>query len=71
MEWSKREQLESEIMNMERINKKLKTELHDTLEKLQNPDKPESSSDLKLRLLQQDLVEKNVVSFCNIYKIIV
>lgn len=63
MEWSKREQLESEIMNVERINKQLKIELSDTLEKLQNQSKPESSSDVKLRLLQQDLAEKNVVSF--------
>jgi len=60
MEWSKREQLESEIMNVERINKQLRTELSDTLEKLQNQNKPESSSDVKLRLLQQDLAEKNV-----------
>lgn len=60
MEWSKREQLESEMMNVERINKQLKTELNDILEKLKTQNKPESSSDVKLRLLQQDLAEKNV-----------
>jgi len=59
IEWSKREQLESEMMNIERINKQLKSELNDTLDKLQKQNKPESSSDIKLRLLQQELADKN------------
>ena len=63
IEWSKREQLESEMMNLERINKQLKSELNDTLEKLQKQSKPESSSDIKYRLLQQELADKNIVSF--------
>jgi hypothetical protein len=62
VEWSKREQLESEIMNVERINKQIKSELNDALEKLQKQNKPESSSDIKFRLLQQDLADKNIVS---------
>lgn len=62
VEWSKREQLESEMMNIERTNKQIKSELNDTLEKLQKQSKPESSSDIKFRLLQQDLADKNVVS---------
>lgn len=48
-------------MNIERINKQLKSELNDTLEKLQKQNKPESSSDIKLRLLQQELADKNIV----------
>lgn len=62
IEWSKREQLESEVMNVERINKQLKSELNDTLEKLQKQNKPESSSDIRFRLLQQELADKNIVS---------
>lgn len=62
IEWSKREQLESEMMNVERINKQLKSELNDTLEKLQKQSKPESSSDIRFRLLQQELADKNIVS---------
>lgn len=54
-------------MNMERINKQIKSELTDTLEKLQKQSKPESSSDVKLRLLQQDLADKNIVSLCFIF----
>lgn len=66
VEWTKREQLESEMMNLERINKQLKSELNDTLEKLQQQSKPESLSDIKSctksRLLQQ-LADKNIVCF--------
>jgi len=51
------------MMNLERINKQLKSELNDTLEKLQKQSKPESSSDIKFRLLQQELADKNIVSF--------
>lgn len=51
-------------MNMERINKQIKSELNDTLDKLQKQSKPESSSDVKLRLLQQELADKNIVRFC-------
>jgi len=50
-------------MNLERINKQLKSELNDTLEKLQKQSKPESSSDTKFRLLQQELADKNIVNF--------
>lgn len=50
------------MMNVERINKQIKSELNDTLEKLQKQSKPESSSDIKFRLLQQDLADKNIVS---------
>lgn len=50
-------------MNVERINKQLKSELNDTLEKLQKQSKPESSSDIKFRLLQQVLADKNIASF--------
>ncbi|XP_060871828.1 coiled-coil domain-containing protein 102A isoform X1 [Metopolophium dirhodum] len=60
IEWSKREQLESEMMNLERINKQLKSELNDTLDKLQKQSKPESSSDTKYRLLQEELADKNI-----------
>lgn len=61
IEWSKREQLESVLMNVERINKQLRSELNDTQEKLQKQNKPESSSDIKFRLLQQELDDKNIV----------
>lgn len=50
-------------MNMERINKQLKSELNDTQEKFQKQNKPESSSDIKFKLLQQELADKNFVSF--------
>ncbi|XP_050542795.1 coiled-coil domain-containing protein 102A isoform X2 [Daktulosphaira vitifoliae] len=60
IEWSKREQLESEMMAIERMNKKLKVELQDTLEKLQKQNKPETSNEMKFRLLQQDLSDKNI-----------
>lgn len=66
IEWSKREQLESEMMNLERINKQLKSELNDTLEKLQQQSKSETLSEIKScpksRLLQQ-LADKNIVCF--------
>lgn len=66
IEWSKREQLESEVTNLERINKQLKSELSDNDEKLeQQSNKSESSSDvksfIKLKLLQKELVDKNMV----------
>lgn len=51
-------------MNVERINKQLKSELNDALEKLQQHSKPESFSDIKFRLLQQELTDKNIVCFC-------
>lgn len=51
------------MMNLERINKQLKSELNDTLEKFQKQSKPESSSDTKFRLLQQELADKNIVNF--------
>jgi len=50
------------MMNLERINKQLKSELNDTLDKLQKQSKPESSSDTKYRLLQEELADKNIVS---------
>lgn len=66
IEWSKREQLDSEVANLERINKQLKSELNDTVEKLeQQSSKPESSSDvksfIKLKLLQKELADQNTV----------
>lgn len=63
IEWSKREQLESDLMNVERINKQLKSELNDAVDKFQKQNKPESSSDIKFKLLQQELADKNFVSF--------
>lgn len=51
------------MMNLERINKQLKSDLNDILEKLQKQNKPESSSDTKFRLLQQELADKNIVCF--------
>lgn len=61
IEWSKREQLETEIIHVERINKQLKSELNNVQEILQKQSKPESSSDIKFRLLQQELADKNIV----------
>lgn len=51
------------MMNLERINKQLKSELNDTLDKLQKQSKPESTSDTKYRLLQEELADKNIVGF--------
>lgn len=51
------------MMNVERINKQLKSELNDAHEKLQKQNKPESSSDIKFRLLQQELADKNIARF--------
>lgn len=72
IEWSKREQLESVLMNVERINKQLRSELNDAQEKLLKQNKPESSSDIKFRLLQQELADKNIVCilFLNPYFIL-
>ncbi|XP_050423021.1 coiled-coil domain-containing protein 102A [Adelges cooleyi] len=60
LEWSKREQLESEIINVERTNKQLRTELKDAQERLKKQNKPETSSDMKFRLVQQELADKNI-----------
>ncbi|CRK92717.1 CLUMA_CG006313, isoform B [Clunio marinus] len=62
-EWAKRERLESEKITLERENKKIKAELLDfqvsTGRSGFNAMRPQDALDSELRLLQQELMEKN------------
>jgi coiled-coil domain-containing protein 102 len=70
-EWAKRERLESEKINLERENKKIKAELLD----VQVSGRPGFSgirvagngSDVEIRLLQQELLDKNKVETLNLF----
>lgn len=58
VEWGKRERLESEKLNMERENKKLRTELQDLQDRLERKGCPVTTSDVEIRNLQQELADK-------------
>ncbi|XP_058837207.1 coiled-coil domain-containing protein 102A isoform X2 [Topomyia yanbarensis] len=59
-EWGKRERLETEKLNLERENKKLRAECHDLQERLERKGRPPgSSSDTEFRAMQQELMDKN------------
>lgn len=63
-EWAKRERLESEKINLERENKKIRVELLDAQVEGRpgfNGIKSTSAADAELRLLQQELLDKNKV----------
>lgn len=61
-EWAKRERLESEKTNLERENKKIKTELLEGDARLGfSGMRVPNSSDVEVRLLQQELLDKNKV----------
>lgn len=60
-EWAKRERLESEKINLERENKKIKSELMEVGGRQGFGGMRSSSGDAELRLLQQDLMDKNKV----------
>lgn len=59
-EWAKRERLESEKINIERENKKMKNELLEVRPGFSGM-RVASPSDTELRLLQQELMERNKV----------
>lgn len=59
-EWAKRERLESEKINLERENKKIKNELMEVRPGFRGMS-VSSASDAEVRMLQQELVEKNKV----------
>ncbi|XP_065080728.1 coiled-coil domain-containing protein 102A isoform X1 [Ochlerotatus camptorhynchus] len=59
-EWGKRERLETEKLNLERENKKLRAECQDLQERLERKGRgPVSNSDNEFRALQQELLDKN------------
>jgi coiled-coil domain-containing protein 102 len=60
-EWAKRERLESDKINLERENKKMKTELLENGRPGFSAMRAMSTSDTEVRLLQQELLEKNKV----------
>lgn len=59
-EWAKRERLESEKINLERENKKMKNELLDVRPGFSGM-RVSSATEAEVRLLQQELSEKNKV----------
>lgn len=58
-EWGKRERLETEKLAIERDNKKLRSELRDMQERLERKGRPVTNSDVEIRHLQQELLDKN------------
>lgn len=59
-EWGKRERLETEKLNLERENKKLRAECQDLQDRLERKGRaPVSSNDTEFRALQQELLDKN------------
>ncbi|XP_055619618.1 coiled-coil domain-containing protein 102A isoform X2 [Toxorhynchites rutilus septentrionalis] len=59
-EWGKRERLETEKLNLERENKKLRSECQDLQERLERKGRPPvNNSDTEFRALQQELLDKN------------
>jgi coiled-coil domain-containing protein 102 len=65
-EWAKRERLESDKTNLERENKKVKAELLEVTGRPFSGIRAMSTSDTEVRLLQQELLEKNKVRNNNI-----
>lgn len=61
-EWGKRERLETEKLNLERDNKKLRGELRDAQERLERRGRPTSTADTELRQLQQEVSDRGKVS---------
>lgn len=61
-EWGKRERLETEKLNLERDNKKLRGELRDSQERLERRGRPTSTADTELRQLQQEVTDRGKVS---------
>lgn len=61
-EWAKRERLETDKINLERENKKIKAELMEIGRPGFSGIRSMSTSDTEVRLLQQELLEKNKVS---------
>ncbi|XP_065209268.1 coiled-coil domain-containing protein 102A [Planococcus citri] len=58
-EWGKRERLETEKLALERENKKLRTELRDTMDRLERRIKSQPTTDNELRTLQLELTDRN------------
>jgi coiled-coil domain-containing protein 102A len=50
---------------LERDNKKLRAELRDMQERMERKGRPLSNSDAEVRHLQQELSDKNKVTFVN------
>jgi coiled-coil domain-containing protein 102A len=61
--WSRSERLETEKINLERENKKMKTELMDSQVSGRSPmwNVANGSRNEEIRLLQQELIDKNKV----------
>ncbi|XP_054275356.1 coiled-coil domain-containing protein 102A isoform X2 [Macrosteles quadrilineatus] len=57
-EWGKRERLETEKLNLERDNKKLRSELRDAQERLERRGRPTTTADTELRQLQQEVSDR-------------
>lgn len=60
-EWAKRERLETEKINLERENKKMKSDLIESQVVERRGARPLSSTDCELRTLQQELIDRNKV----------
>ncbi|XP_055602136.1 coiled-coil domain-containing protein 102A isoform X2 [Uranotaenia lowii] len=59
-EWGKRERLETEKLNLERENKKLRAECQDLQERLERKGRPPASnSDIEFHAVQQELLDRN------------
>lgn len=62
IEWEKRERLETDKLNLEREVKKLKSELMDSSRGSFGAMRSSGGSDTEIRILQQELTEKNKVN---------
>jgi coiled-coil domain-containing protein 102A len=62
-EWAKRERLETDKINLERDNKRLRSELQDVqVDRYDRRGRPVvGNNDLEVRALQQELIDKNKV----------
>lgn len=69
-EWAKRERLETEKINLERENKKIKTELIDFQVShrpgFNGSSRSSNMSESEIRCLQQELLERNKVNITNL-----
>lgn len=63
VEWEKRERLETEKLALERDNKKVRGEVREMQDRLERRGRsgPVSNGDTELRVLQQELIDKNKV----------
>lgn len=73
VEWEKRERMESEKLSLERDNKKLRGEVREMQDRLERRGRggPTNGGDTELRVLQQELIDKNKVGDLSVAEILV